>query len=594
MSDASLYLRAAEELRSNEGQWQAYESKNNCVLLAGPGSGKTKTLTTKLARMLHEDVQEPRGLACITYSNECARELESRLDALGIEPGRRVFIGTVHSFSLTQILLPYGQLLDLGLPEDFSVATNQQRRGALEAAFAQTIGGAGNPHDMRFPMDAYRRAFLNRAVPEWHGDKPHMAALAEAYEGELRKAGLVDFEDMPYLALRAVMTHDWLRKALLAKYPILAIDEYQDLGRALHFMVLWLCFKAGMRLLAVGDTDQSLYGFNGAKPELLQKLAARSDVETISLELNYRCGSRIVVASEFALGEARGYKAPVGAHQGTVYFHSRRGDGASQARYLFEDLLPGILARHPGMPLGEVAILYPDKRNGNDLARAAKTAGIMINRSDANALYPRSNRILRWLEQCAIWCCGGWTQGQPRFGKLVAEGIRIFGESIRSEDDRLAFQRQFLAILWDRRDVATDLRAWLSALRVDLIEARMVVARSLTDEIDAVDAFIERLGPSGDIDGMLLSEFAGLGSGQGRINLSTLHSAKGREFDVAVMFAMDDGIIPWRNVSTEKVLESRRAFYVGFTRARQEVHLVFSEYSPSRFVTEVRERLGIA
>ena len=82
--DRALYLNAAEELRINERQWQAYEATGHCVLLAGPGSGKTKTLTIKLARMLSEDVEEPRGIACITYNNECARELETRLDALGI------------------------------------------------------------------------------------------------------------------------------------------------------------------------------------------------------------------------------------------------------------------------------------------------------------------------------------------------------------------------------------------------------------------------------------------------------------------------------------------------------------------------------
>ena len=79
MSDRALYLRAAEELRRNPGQRDAYNSRGNCVVLAGPGSGKTKTLTIKLARLLAEDVEAPRGVACITYNNECARELEQRL-----------------------------------------------------------------------------------------------------------------------------------------------------------------------------------------------------------------------------------------------------------------------------------------------------------------------------------------------------------------------------------------------------------------------------------------------------------------------------------------------------------------------------------
>lgn len=75
----------------------AYESTGHCVVLAGPGSGKTKTLTTKLARILAEDVEEPRGVACITFNNECAKELEDRLAKLGVETSSRVFIGTVLS-----------------------------------------------------------------------------------------------------------------------------------------------------------------------------------------------------------------------------------------------------------------------------------------------------------------------------------------------------------------------------------------------------------------------------------------------------------------------------------------------------------------
>src|SRR5687767_4096969 len=157
------YLVAAEELRRNPGQWDAYESKGRCVVLAGPGSGKTKTLTIKLARMLAEDVEEPRGVACITYNNECARELEDRLEKLGIEPSGRVFIGTVHSYSLTQVVLPYSKAAQMGLPDDFKVATSAERRQALEHAFRRTIGRADNPQDWDFPMGRYRRSILNRS-----------------------------------------------------------------------------------------------------------------------------------------------------------------------------------------------------------------------------------------------------------------------------------------------------------------------------------------------------------------------------------------------------------------------------------------------
>lgn len=92
------YLRIAEDLRENEDQWRAYESEGDCVILAGPGSGKTKTITLKIARLLAEDVRRPRRIACITYSNACAGELQSRLATLGVEDGARVALSTVHSF----------------------------------------------------------------------------------------------------------------------------------------------------------------------------------------------------------------------------------------------------------------------------------------------------------------------------------------------------------------------------------------------------------------------------------------------------------------------------------------------------------------
>lgn len=591
MSDRALYLKAAEDLRPNDKQWHAYESGGHCVLLAGPGSGKTKTLTVKLARMLSEDVEDPRGIACITYNNECARELEMRLDGLGIAPGGRVFIGTVHSFSLTQILLPYAKVAGLGLPDDFQVATRRQTRAALENAHAKVIKGPENPQTWDFRLGQHRRRFLNRDVDAWKTVDPQLTRLVEAYEAELRQMGVIDFDDMPLLALRALATNAWLRKAIAAKYPILAVDEYQDLGRALHAMVMGLCFSAGIRLFAVGDVDQSIYGFTGANPELLKKLSERDDVETVRLGLNYRCGSQIVTASEYALGEARGYRAPDGAHEGTIYFHPCTGGYAAQARYLIEQLIPEIRARRPDLNVGEIAILYPAAFIGDEVATAAANNGYGMIRTDGNALYPRGSRLMRWLEQCAMWCCGGWRSGQPRVSRVIAEGARLFHELLATDDDRLEFQRDLIATLWDRRDDTLSLHDWLVSLRDEIIKPRIDRARSLADEFETLNTFINRLGPTGDVEDFPLGEFAGIGAGLDRINLSTLHSAKGREFDAVILFGMEEGRLPRNNASDGEIREARRLFYVGFTRARHEIHLMNGQHNPSRFVTEVQERL---
>lgn len=591
MSSRALYLRAAEDLRTNEGQWQAYESKDHCVVLAGPGSGKTKTLTIKLARILSEEIEPPRGVACITYNNECARELEYHLAELGVEPSKRVFIGTVHSFSLTQILLPYGLSLGVGLPDKFNVATQQQQRTALENAYREVIGGPGDPQNARFSMDLYRRSNLDRTKPEWHGRDRQKALLVEAYERHLRAAGLIDFDDMPLLALRALRENKWLRKALVAKFPVLAVDEYQDLGRALHYMVIGLCFYSGMRLLAVGDTDQSIYGFTGARPELLQKLSERADVETVVLGLNYRCGSRIVEASEYALGEERGYQVPEHAAIGTVYFHPLAGGYGEHADHFFSTILPEIEARNPELTPGQIGILYPAAFLGDEIANSADVYGYGVIRTDANALYPRSSRLMRWLEQCAAWSCGGWRKGDPRWSRIVAEGSRLFSEALATHEQKSEFGRSLLKLMWQRRDNQHNLFDWLFETRRDLLTPLMSAERTLTDEKAVLDTFLGRVAPDGDIGEMGLGQFSGVGEGNDRINLSSLHSAKGREFDVTILFGMDNGRMPRVNASQADIIASRRLFYVGFTRARSELHMVYSAHKPSPFVAEVEERL---
>lgn len=254
-SVSTAYLAQAAELAGNPGQLAAYNSQGHCVVLAGPGSGKTKTLVLKLARILAEDVQAPRGAACITYSHECARELNRRLEVLGVREMPNLFIGTVHGFCLRHLLMPYGRLADLPLQFPLSVAS-QNVRNRLIRQSGDRLFGPKHPYK-EIDLGRHRRSVLNRNSDDWRSEE-ELAAWAEAYETALRQEGLIDYDDMVIFGHRLIAEHDWVLPLVQAKFPVLAIDEYQDLGVALHCIVKRLAFEGGVRLFAVGDADQAI------------------------------------------------------------------------------------------------------------------------------------------------------------------------------------------------------------------------------------------------------------------------------------------------------------------------------------------------
>jgi len=593
---SAAYLLQAADVRENAGQLAAYNSSGHCVVLAGPGSGKTKTLILKLGCILAEDVQAPRGVACITYSHECARELKRRLERLKLREAANLFIGTVHGFCLRHLLMPYARLAGLPVPYPIKIASARECR-EIHRRVGDRMFGAGHPYK-QLDMERHRRVHLDRKAPGWRSQE-ELASLAEEYEAELRRRGLVDFDDLVIFGGTLVTRYDWVLPLVQARFPVLAVDEYQDLGVPLHRIVKRLAFDGGVRLFAVGDPDQSIYGFTGADGSLLLELSERCDVESIRLEINYRSAGRIIRASEMALGEERGYRPQDPVREATVEFVECPNGLREQAEIAVSNIVPAALKARHGRSLGDIAILYRDYRAGNIVSDVANDAGLEFMRVDSAAPY-RKCALTSWIEDCAAWSAGGWQQGNPQLRGLLDRWRGFRSGRLNDRSARMADQ-VVTQCLWNRRQNQDSAAEFVQAIRLELVDELMAVEPSLADQREQVDGMTAALEPEGVLAGL---DLAGLGSKDGspeRLNLLTLHSAKGCEYDVVIMLGLDLGSLPWRNERPEALRESRRLFYVGLTRARDEVYMLYSgcvdtprgrrRWGRSPFLDELEERL---
>ncbi|WBO21843.1 ATP-dependent helicase [Sphingomonas abietis] len=598
-SISAAYLGQAADLAGNPGQLAAYDSTGHCVVLAGPGSGKTKTLVLKLARILAEDVRAPRGAACITYSQECARELTRRLEGLGLREASNLFIGTVHGFCLRHLLMPYGRLADLPLPFPLTMATQRQSE-ALFKRSGDRLFGVNHPWKS-IDLGRHRRSVLDRTADDWEAEA-ELAAWTVAYEAELRRTGLIDFDDLIVFGQQLIAEHDWVLPLVQAKFPVLAVDEYQDLGVALDRIVRRLAFEGDVRLFAVGDPDQSIYGFTGADGGLLTDLAERGDVERVQLQLNYRSAARIVSASEMALGETRGYQASDQARQAVIAFVPCDGGLEGQAAHAVAEIIPVALASKPGRSLGDIAVLYKDFRAGNIVADAATAAGYDYVRIDTAAPY-RKVALTSWIEDCAAWCAGGWREARPQLRGLLDRWHGFRRTRVRDQQAREE-ARRLTALLWSLRDDEAPARGFVAAMRAGLLDALMATEPGLADQREQVDRMTEALAVGGALAELDMASLGGRDGSPLHLNLLTLHSAKGCEYDVVIMVGLDLGSLPWLNESPTKLRESRRLFYVGLTRARDEVHMLYSGFvdtprgrmyrGRSPFLNELEQRMAEA
>lgn len=597
------YLEKISRLEKDEYQKAAFESLNNTVVLAGPGSGKTTVLTLKTMHLLNDVISEPRGLACLTYSREAAREFTERLKELGLVRGNNIFLGTVHSFCLVEILGKFSNVYSLDIPTPIKIISEKEKARLFEEAKDNI-----QCNDRYFKVERMNRTRMLSVsgVSNISIDRDKVAeAIADEYEKLLYQIGCIDYETIIIESTKLLQEKPYVRECISAKYPWLLIDEYQDLGRPLHEMVLSLIDHTNIKFFVVGDPDQSIYGFQGAVPDYLRELAERPDVCKIVLRNNYRSNQDIIDGSELVLNQQRGYVAKTRENENAIYkFVEVNEELDDQIQFFVKIIVPRLIEAQ--IPYEEIAVLVGNNSECSSIAISCQEENIpcYIVRHEFN----RSD-FVKWLENCASWVGGNTEILFDDLGNFWISLVSVNGSIYMTDDENLIIREQLHKVLMKSKIYERSLTEWFAFLREELdFDSYFEKNIFFQDEKDNIDNLVKEMSGT-EYSKYGIDKFCKIGKPDNQIVISTRHSSKGLEFEAVVMMGMEEEHFPNYHAANDSKLleETNRLCFVCVSRAKRVCILMRSNYytikkkdgtlwrkryCPSRYWTQLYSQYG--
>jgi DNA helicase-2/ATP-dependent DNA helicase PcrA len=515
----------------NAEQRRAVEAVRGPVcILAGAGSGKTTTITHRIANQVASGELLPGQILAVTFTDKAATEMRARLERLGVTGVRA---STFHSAALSQ--LRYFRPDAVGKILASKALLLRQLANSLPPPFkfrpagdlATEIEWARN---RRIPPDRYRQSLDGHAPPI---PDDLMLRIYERYEARKREQGLMDFEDLLERAI-AAFDDEHAAAEFRARYVAFTVDEYQDVNLLQQTLLdRWL--GARDDICVVGDDYQSIYGFTGASPQYLLELPTRfPHAAVIRLEENYRSSPQVLALANRLVPNLGGAGKVLRATRAEGPEPEVRPFATVDAEAVF--LVERIRAAE--CPLEEIALLCRTNARLADFEEVLAEAGIPF---QGAALLQReaARRILRLLDPAA-------PAGQVR-------------------------------------TIALDL-GWLPDPPDKLGEREQARQRDLARLV----RLAAEIGGSGaDFRAELERRFGGGGDARRGVNLLTYHAAKGLEFEVVLLPRLEEKELPCRQARTAvEQAEERRLLYVGMTRARRVLAITWVG-KPSRFLLEL-------
>ena len=567
----AYFEKKLQEISEDDMQFAAYKAVNNTVVIAGPGSGKTTVLTLKVMQLLAEVIYPPRGLACLTYSTEAVREFKSRLVKLGLEKRKNVFLGTVHSFCLSEIITPFAALYpQYKIPLPIRIISEAEKNRLFDS---QNYEGSPKLIDVDKERTRNIKGISRVAIESY--DIALKAAIS--FEELLIQNGYLDFISMVKKSVELIKNEPYVRKALEAKYPWIIVDEYQDLGKPLHELILTLLNLTRIKVFAVGDADQSIYDFQGAAPDYLVELSQRQDVSCIHLKNNYRSSQTIVDASEYVLKSSRGYIASGKLrdyHAKLEFIECPKGMDEQ-----YERVIEQISRFHTeGIPYHEIAVLVGNNKQVAELAQECSRQNIPAYIARQSF---RLTDLIIWIQNCAKWVSD---KCSVSFDEICSTWKSFISQKrIISEDDYFLLKRTIFQTLTASKVCTDNLSEWLCYLDKEVgIVSAFTASERYPDEIDNFNKLLET---ARSHDTQLTIKFlTRLGIPENQVVLTTRHSSKGLEFDVVILPGMEKDSFPsYYDNTPRKLAEARRLCFVSVSRARKACILIRSKNLQNKY-----------
>ena len=601
----------------NPEQREAVEWPGGPLLIfAGAGSGKTRVITHRIARLIAEGVR-PYRIFAVTFTNKAAREMRERVETLVGERTKDMWIGTFHSLC-SRMLRIDGKMIGLdprfviyddgdqmSLIREIFKAKNIDDKSIRPQAILNEISSAKEKMQSPEQYAAKATGFMERLTAE----------IYTSYNALLRKSNALDFDDILYYAVRLLEQREDVREKYQERFLHVLVDEYQDVNVAQYNIVHTMAGKH-RNVVVVGDDDQSIYAWRGADVSLILRFGSDyPDAKIVKLERNYRSTQNILKAANEVIKRNRSRASkqlwtenPEGAQITLTQAGTEHDEAMMAAETIMKDVRLGR------RKWSDFAVLYRMNSQSRVVEEAFLTTRIPHVLIGGQRFYERKEikDMLAYLRVTAN------PFDDVAVRRVVNVPTRGLGSGAIDKIEAVAAQRgvPLVEAMRDQelqsnlqKKTSMGVRAFLNAIEeaTELIEANEVapILKSLlrtTGYLDALrqentqdsisrlenlqefmnvaaeyDATAEDPSLSGFLESVsLVADVDNLTEGGEAVTLMTLHSAKGLEFPVVFMLGLEEGVFPHSRSMTSdtEIEEERRLCYVGMTRAREELHLL--------------------